>query len=402
LQRIILNDQYQNKKKMKKLLLLFSVLIILGGAWGLWSYFGDSTDSETSSKQTITEVKLGNIQSVVTAQGTLEPKDYVDVGAQVSGEVIKLHVEIGAQVRAGDLIAEIDPDVYEAQVKSSEAQLKMLAAQKAQQEALIKQAQWKYERNQKLYKDKAVSKETLEDAEIDLDVAQANLMALEAQIEQAESSLDEDQTNLNYTKIYAPMAGTVVDQSVEEGETINANQTTPTIVQIANLDTMTAKAEVAEADVMKLIEGMPAYFSTLGSGDRRWEGNVRQILPTPEEINDVVLYNVLVDVGNEDHSLLPGMTTQMFFVLAKAENAPLIPASALGRRIKEADTDEGQAYEVQVVGASGPEPRTVIISLYDRTHAAIVSGLKVGDRVMTSTKTSSSENQTRRTPRMRL
>lgn len=387
---------------MKKIIILVMLLAGLGGGWAAWSYFV-SEDTQETTGQTISEVTLGSIESVVTAQGTLEPKDYVDVGAQVSGEVIKLHVEIGSRVKAGDPIAEIDPDVYEAQVKSSQAQLKMLAAQKAQQEALIKQAQWKYERNEKLYKDKAVSKETLEDAEIDLDVAKASLLSLEAQIEQAQSSLDENQTNLNYTKIYAPMDGTVVDQSVEEGETINANQTTPTIVQIANLDTMTAKAEVAEADVMKLTDGLPMYFTTLGSGDRRWEGKIRQILPTPEEINDVVLYNVLVDVSNEDYSLLPGMTTQMFFVLARAQNVPIISVSALGKPLPAADTEQGKAYEVQVLGKGGAETKTVIISLSDRTKAAVADGLNVGEKVLSTLKSNAdSKNSGPGGPPMRL
>ncbi|MAF97053.1 MAG: efflux transporter periplasmic adaptor subunit [Micavibrio sp.] len=368
---------------MRKTIITISSLVIIA-ALSTGAYLLFSPQNETIAEHSpITKVKLGNIESVVTAQGTLEPKDYVDVGAQVSGEVIKLAVEIGDNVKMGELIAEIDPDVYEAQVKASEAALKMLAAQKAEQEALIKQAQWKYERNKKLYEDKAVSKETFEDAEINLDVAKANLLALEAQIEQSQSSLDEDKTNLNYTKIYAPMNGDVVDQAVEEGETINANQTTPTIVQVANLDVMTAKAEVAEADVMKLSEGMPVYFTTLGSGDRRWEGKVRQILPTPEEINDVVLYNVLVDVENTDRSLLPGMTTQMFFVLKSASNVPIIPVSALGKPLKDQNTEQGEAYQVSTLGAKGPEARTVIVSISDRTHAAIASGLEVDESVFT-------------------
>tara|TARA_R110002126_G_scaffold291807_1_gene459599 strand:+ start:17633 stop:18799 length:1167 start_codon:yes stop_codon:yes gene_type:complete len=388
---------------MKKIFVLSAALIILIGVWGVWSFYeGNQARSSGSAKDNAIEVTIGSIQSIVTAQGTLEPKNYVDVGAQVSGEVIKLHVEIGDLVKAGDLIAEIDPDVYESQVKSSKAQLKILAAQKAQQEALIKQAKRKFERNERLYKDKAVSQETFEDAEIDLDVAKASLMALAAQIEQAQSNLDEDQTNLNYTKIYAPMDGTVVDQSVEEGETINANQTTPTIVQVANLNIMTAKAEVAEADVMKLAQETPMYFTTLGSGDRRWKGAVRQILPTPEEINDVVLYNVLVDVDNTDLSLLPGMTTQMFFVLASAKDVPIIPASALGRRLKDKGTDQGQAYQVHVMTPSGPEVRVVIISLSDRAQAAVASGLEAGEKILPTSKAKSTGERPKRTPQMRL
>lgn len=371
---------------MKKIIIVTIALVLMGGAWGGWSFYQAQASNGLDDTQKVADVNIGSIQSLVTAQGTLEPKDYVDVGAQVSGEVIKLHVDIGDKVKAGDLLAEIDPDVYEAQVKSSEAQLKMLSAQKAQQVALIQQAQWKYDRNNALYKNKAVSKETLEDAQIELKVAEANLMSLEAQMEQAQSSLDEDKTNLNYTKIYAPMDGTVVDQLVEEGETINANQTTPTIFQVANLDIMTAKGEVAEADVMKLTQGLDMYFTTLGSGDRRWSGQVRQVLPTPEEINDVVLYNVLVDVANDDHSLLPGMTTQMFFVLDKADNVPVIPVTALGKRLKDADTKDGEAYQVSVANPSGQEVRTVIVGIQDRSQAAVIDGLNEGERVVLNIK----------------
>lgn len=386
---------------MKKLIIAAVILSLLGGTSGLWFLYGGSSGKTESSKENIiTEIKLGDIQSLVTAQGTLEPKDYVDVGAQVSGEIVKLHVDIGDPIKTGDLIAEIDPDVYKAKVKSSQAQLKMLSAQKAQQEALIKQAKWKLERNKKLYKDKAVSKETLEDAEVNLDVAKASLLSLEAQIEQAQSSLDENQTNLNYTKIYAPMDGTVVSQPVQEGQTINANQTTPTIVQVANLDVMTAKAEVAEADVMKLKEGTPMYFMTLGSRDRKWEGKVRQILPTPEEKNDVVLYNVLVDVNNEDHVLLPGMTTQMFFELASVKNTPIIPINALGLRLPKSDAKNGQAYEVQIMTDIGTQTKTVLIGIADRTQAAVIDGLKAGDKVVERQK--KSKEKSTFTPPMRL
>lgn len=151
------------------------------------------------------------------------------------------------------------------------------------------------------------------------------------------------------------MAGTIVSQSVKQGRTINANQTAPVIVRVANLSVMTAKARVAEADISKLSEGMPVYFTTLGSKDRKWEGTVRQILPTPETINDVVLYNVLVDANNEDGRLMTDMTAQMFFVLGKADNVPLVAVSALQKRIPEQDTDKGQAYEVRFWARTAPK-----------------------------------------------
>ena len=378
----------------KRLFLIIFIIFTLTGA-GYYALTA-ADDGKPSAESTYATVTRGNMETIVTAQGTLEPENYVDVGAQVSGLIQKMHFEIGDIVEKGDLVAEIDPDVYEAQVRADEARLNQLAAQKKQQEALIKQAQWKYDRNKNLYADQAVSKEALEDAEITLDVAKANLLSLQAQIKEAQSQLEGAKTNLNYTKIYAPMTGTIVDQLVKEGQTINANQTTPTIVQVANLDTMTAKAEVAEADVMKLKPNMEMYFTTLGSGERRWHGKIRQILPTPEEINDVVLYNVLVDVNNDDHKLLPGMTAQMFFVLEKAENVPIIPENALGRRMPEADTENGTAYQVTVKTPSGPQTRTILISMSDRSRAVVISGLNESDQVLQNPRGLDSQERGRR------
>lgn len=368
---------------MKKFIFfVFVIMVILGAVWH-FTQNGASLKSKNASVSTTT-IELGNLESVVTAQGTLEPKEYVEVGAQVSGLVKKLYVEIGDTVKTGDLIAEIDPAVYEAQVKASEAELKALSAQRAEQQSLIKQAQQKLTRNQTLVKNSAISKEALQDSETNLDVAKAKLTALLAQIEKSQSTLDGNKTNLSYTKIYSPMDGTVVSQAVKEGQTINANQTAPVIVQVANLSVMTAKAQVAEADISKLSEGMPVYFTTLGSKERKWNGTVRQILPSPETINDVVLYNVLVDANNDDRRLMSSMTAQMFFVLGSAKDAPLIPVSALQKRNPENDTDMGQAYEVRVAGKSGIETRNVLIGLSDRSKAQVVEGLAVGEKVLTS------------------
>jgi len=330
------------------------------------------------------DVTIGSIENLVTAQGTLEPKESVDVGAQVSGLIDMMHAEEGDTIRKGDLIAEIDPELYEATVRGDEAQLKRLQAQMAEQQAVLVQSQQKFERNQKLIKDRAISQEALEDSQTNLAISKAQITSLEAQIEEAESTLERDRTNLGYTKIYAPISGTVVIQAVEAGQTINANQTTPTIVTIANLDVMTVRAQVAEADIMKITPDMTMYFTTLGSDDRRWEGRVRQVLPSPETENDVVLYNVLVDVENTDRQLMTGMTTQMFFVLQREENVPLVPVSALGTRQPDKDKDDLAAYDIQVLNDNrgNVEHKTVYVSVMNRTQAAVAQGLKAGDKVV--------------------
>jgi macrolide-specific efflux system membrane fusion protein len=178
------------------------------------------------------------------------------------------------------------------------------------------------------------------------------------------------------------MNGTVASQTAREGQTLNANQTAPVILQIADLSTMTVRAQVAEADVPRVRLGMAVSFTTLGSLTRHWDAVVRQIQPTPELINDVVLYDVLVDVDNRDGSLMNGMTTQMFFHVARAENVPVIPSAALGRRRPDQDTAQGEAYEVQRRVNGRLVPTVVRVGLVTRTQVEIRSGLALGDEVV--------------------
>jgi macrolide-specific efflux system membrane fusion protein len=167
----------------------------------------------------------------------------------------------------------------------------------------------------------------------------------------------------------------------KEGQTLNANQTAPTVLQVADLDTMTVRAQVAEADVGRIKENMPAYFTTLGDNERRWPGKVRQILPTPQIVNDVVLFDVLIDVKNEGHKLMTGMTTQVFFIFGKAENALVVPAEVLTRRAAREDNDKGKAYRVAVITDKGREPRVIHVGLQTRTQAEVVDGLAEGEKV---------------------
>jgi macrolide-specific efflux system membrane fusion protein len=363
------------RRRRRRLLWAGLTLILLAGA----GFFGWQQWLAAATPQFQTEeVVRGDIEKTVTAIGALQPKDYVDVGAQVSGQLKRLHVEIGDRVEKGDLLAEIDPTVFETRVRTDRANLANLQAQLTQQDAELALARKQLKRNENLYKAKAISQDMLQTSEAQVAVGEAKTAALAAQIEAAQATLDGDVANLGYTKIYAPMAGTVVSQSAVEGQTLNANQTTPTIVRIADLQTMTAKAQVAEADVVRLRPGMPAYFTTLGQPERRWQGTVRQILPTPETVNDVVLFNVLIDVGNADGALMTSMTAQVFFVLATAREVPLVPMAALTRK-RPGTEDE---YQVQVLIDGAPNRRFVKIGIGNRAAAEVVSGLEVGDRVI--------------------
>ncbi len=326
-------------------------------------------------------VKRQDVTETVTAQGKLEPKSYVDVGAQVSGQLSRLHVAIGDVVTKGQLIAEIDPRIYASRVASDQARIASLTAQLAQQRAVLQNSRLIVARNHGLIAEQAVSQEQLEQSEADLRVAEAAVKSFSAQIEEAGSTLSGDQTNLGYTKIYAPMAGTVASQTSREGQTLNANQLAPVIVQIADLDTMTVRAQVAEADVMRISVGTAAEFTTLGALDRRWKATVRQVLPTPEVLNEVVLYNVLVDVDNRDRQLMNGMSTQVFFVLGEVKNALAVPTSALGQRRPQQDLNGAQAYELRVRDGEKLATRVVQVGLLSRQLAEVRSGLAEGDKV---------------------
>lgn len=368
-------------KRFAKRFLWAAVILLL--AAGIGNYLWQPTKQNKNDEQNTVTITLGDIEENVTAQGKLEPKEYFDVGVQVTGQLQKIFVQIGDNVKAGQLLAQIDPRIYAARVKADEANIKNLRAQLLGQQAQVVFSKQQFERNRALLKSQSVSVQDFQNSEFTLKKAVATADSLAAQIEQIQSTLSGDQTNLGYTKIYASMDSTVVDQKAREGQTLNANQQTPTILQLAKLDMMTVRAQVAEADVMRLKPDLPVYFSTMGSGERRWQATIRQILPTPEVINNVVLYNVLVDVDNHDRQLMTGMSTQMFFVLGKASQVPLVPIAALGMRVKDKDDQTGAAYKVKEIIDQGVQEKIIHIGLRTRRFAEIRAGLAVGAKLQT-------------------
>lgn len=383
---------YRKKRFWLTLLLILAAGTAFYGHKQGW-LFADAQNEASATHKPIT-VTRSNIEDNVTSQGKLEPKEYVDVGAQVSGQLKKIYVELGDTVKQGDLIAEIDPEILQTRVKGDEARLKTLQAQLAEQQAQITFAQQQYDRNARLIKQDAVSKEVLQNSEAELKSAQARAQSLRAQIEEANSTLHGDQVNLKFTKIYAPMSGTVVVQSAREGQTLNAVQSAPVIVQLAKLTTMTVRAQVAEADVTRIKPEMDVYFTILGDMERRWHGKVRQILPSPEVINEVVLYNVLVDVDNADGRLMTGMTTQMFFVLGEAKNVLTIPVTALGKPVPEQNTEAGDAYMVRVPNGKGSTDKVVHIGMMNRSIAEIRDGLSENDKILPAVDDSTEKSKT--------
>nr|ACN58776.1 macrolide-specific efflux protein MacA [uncultured bacterium BLR8] len=303
-----------------------ALVVILGGWYGIKRW---RAHVASEGQYIFAAIQKGDIEDLVTATGSLQPRDYVDVGAQVSGQLDKILVEVGSDVKEGDLLAEIDADVAAARVDASRAQLRSQQAQLVQQQANLTKAERDLTRQQNLMKEDATTAEQVQNAETTLDTTKAQINALKAQMEQLRASMRVDESNLNYTKILAPMSGTVVSISAKQGQTLNTNQQAPTILRIADLSTMTVQTQVSEADVSKLRSGMQAYFTTLGSAGKRWYGQLKKIEPTPTVTNNVVLYNALFEVPNDNKQLLPQMTAQVFFVAAAAHDVLVVPMSAV-------------------------------------------------------------------------
>lgn len=345
------------------------------------------------------KVTRGNIESSVTALGTLQPRRYVDVGAQASGQIRKLHVEVGDLVKEGQLLVEIDPSTQKARLDAGRYSIENLKAQLAEQQALYQLAQQQLKRQQHLSAGGATREEDVQSAQAQLKVTQSRIEMYRAQILQAQASLRSDEAELGYTRIYAPMSGTVVAVDAREGQTLNAQQQTPLILRIAKLSPMTVWAEVSEADIGHVKPGMQAYFTTLAGGKRRWSSTVRQILPIPPKPLDqanqgggspsasasgsgaggkVVLYTVLLDVENTDNDLMAEMTAQVFFVAGEAKNVLTAPVAALD--------ETGQADGIrlaQVLDAKGKVvQRQVRTGLSDRLRVQIVEGLAEGDNLL--------------------
>lgn len=390
--------------RARRLLALGAGALVLAGAlwWGWQNWFGASAPADAYLTAT---VQRGELEDAVTATGTLQPRDYVDVGTQVSGQLRKIHVAIGDTVKQGDLLAEIDPTVFQARVDAAQAQLANLRAQLSDREAQRALAEQQFRRQQSLAREDATTAEAVQTAEATLQSATAQIAALRAQIRQVESTLRGDQANLGYTRIYAPMSGTVVSLTAKQGQTLNANQQAPIILRIADLSTMTVQTQVSEADVSKLRLGMDVYFTTLGGQGRRYYGKLRQVNPTPTVTNNVVLYDALFDVPNPGGELMTQMTAQVFFIVASAKDALLVPVSALqpapggdaGAKRgpgKAPGATAGVAADPRLRFANRPatvrvvkddgalEERTVQVGAVTRVAAQILAGLEPGEKVV--------------------
>ena len=384
------------------------------------------------------KAEIGDIENNVMASGKVKALNTVDVGAQVSGEVKKLYVDIGDQVQQGDLIAQIDQVTQrnaldnqqatleqsaaalqsaQADVLSKRANLKSAYADLASRQSELKQAKSDFARLKSLVEIDAISqqeydtqatavqtaKAAVDNARAAIDTANAAIVTANADISSQQAELRKSQTNVNtaqqdlgYTTIRAPMSGTVVSITTEQGSTVNANQTAPTIVTLADLSTVRINAQISEADVINVQAGMPVYFNIIGNPEQKFDATLKAIEPAPEQISetsstDTAIYYIgYLEVPNPERRFRIDMTAQVYVVIDQAKDALLIPSTAL--KNSKTDTSGKTTATVRVLQADGTvKEQPVTVGINNRVNAQILSGLKVGDDVILSEDNSSSK-----------
>ncbi|OOH88464.1 efflux transporter periplasmic adaptor subunit [Pasteurellaceae bacterium 15-036681] len=373
-------------KHFKSLLIL---AIFAGGGYWAYNYFIDG-NKESQIHYITDEVKIGNLDKSVLATGSVRANQRTEVGAQVSGKITKLYVALGQEVNKGDLIAEIDSEKQQNDLNTAQAQLSSYKTQLEARKVALNVAESNYSRISKLYAQKSASLNDLETSKNELALAKANLEDVKANIKVAEISVRTAQTNLGYTKIISPISGVIVSVPVSEGQTVNSNQTSPTIVQVADLSKALIKFEIAEGDITQVKINQPVTFTTIADAHRIYNGMIASVDPALTTLADnnysetsntngtstaVYFYaNVIVD--NTDRSLRIGMTAQGRVVIAEKNDVLLVPTTALKKR--------GNEVFVQVLENGQAIDKIVETGLADSSHTEIISGIAQGDKIITA------------------
>ncbi|AWM79093.1 efflux transporter periplasmic adaptor subunit [Gammaproteobacteria bacterium ESL0073] len=390
-------------KKAKKTIILSMILIIIITL--IYFFFFNKEDQISYLTE---KVRIGNIQRTVNTTGEISAKQIVTVGAQASGQIKKLYVSLGQSIKKGDMIADIDSTTQENDLNINKSKLESYKTQLEAKKVALVVAQKKYNREKNLLTKNATSDENLDSAHDTLATAKANVADLESLIVQTQISVNTAETNLGYTKIVAPLDGTVVSIPVEEGQTVNANQTTPTIVQVADLKLMEIKMQISEGDITKIKPGMEVIYSILSEPSKTFTGKLDTIDPglttltagnytgTTDSSTAVYYYGNLV-VPNPDGTLRIGMTTQNTIVVSNKDNVLIIPTITL-------NTKNGKSYVYVLEKNNTVVEKEVTIGLSDSMNTEIISGLKDGENVisaqMSNTEIVQSNNSRMRGPRL--
>jgi len=361
------------RHRPKAMLALIGIGSCVGALLFYWVTNGKDTPVLTVT------VARGDLEQAVLASGVLKPIRQVDVGAQASGQLQRLHVQLGQRVAKGQLLAEIDPSLAQGKLQMAQADLDASLAERRGKLATLASADQEVSRQARLLAADATSEKGWLDAHHKRDELRASLAMLDAQIVKQRYQIGQARVELGYTRIVAPMAGEVLTRDTKEGQTVIAVQEVPKILSLGDLSRMEVQAQVSEADVLRVQPGQRAYFSLLGAPDARYFGTVSSIRPTPEKINNAMFYTVLFDVDNPERLLRVDMTVQVGVIQAEVKNGLLLPMSALGEQ-----TADGR-HRVKVLPGEGePVERLVRIGLKGRTQAQVLDGLKEGERVVST------------------
>ncbi|CNH07639.1 HlyD family secretion protein [Yersinia thracica] len=340
--------------------------------------------------------RLGDIENAVLATGRVDAFERVNVGAQVSGQVKLLRVKLGDRITKGQSIADIDDLPQRNELRTAEAALNIVKADQQAKQAQLKQAESHFKRQRRMLNEEASSREDFEKAEEQLATTQAELLSLNAKLVQMQVDVEKKKVDLGYTRVLAPMDGIVIAVVTQQGQTVNSNQSAPTIIKLARLDVMTIKAQISEADITHIFAGQKAYFSIFSEPDRRYYATLRTVELAPESVmkddapgtsnssatdtskNASVYYNALLDVPNPENRLRIGMTAQVSLLRDDAKNTLLVPIQAVQKT-------EGKKQLVRVLTKSGRlEMREVKTGITDNVDIQILSGLKAGEHVVLS------------------
>lgn len=370
--------------KSFKIFLLF-VLAVFGAYVAYQSFY---VDSDSSQVHYITEpVKRGTIDKSVLASGSVRAIQRTEVGAQVSGKIQKLNAELGQAVKKGQLIAEIDSEPQQNALNSAQAEWLAYQTQLNAKQVALSVAESSYQRLAKLYTQKSTSLNELDNARNTLALAKANLEESKAKIQLAEIAVNTAKTNLSYTKIIAPIDGVIVSVPVSEGQTVNANQSSPTIVQVADLSQVLIKFEIAEGDIAQVKVDQAVSFNTLAEPNRRYRTEIQSLDPALTKLtdnnyveqsanNEAVYYYANAQVANPDQSLRIGMTVQGKITIFEKHNVLLVPNSAIKKR-------QGKSV-VDVLENGKSVERNVEIGISDGQSSEVLSGLNEGEQVITT------------------
>jgi len=389
-------------------LLALLVIVGIGTAWWYFSASG-------SVRYTTAAVTRGKVIRAVIATGIVNPMLTIIVGSYVSGVIQDVTCDYNTQVKKGQVCAKIDPRPYQTVVDQNKANLAQAQAQLAKDQANLDYAQLNYDRNARLAQTNAISKDTLDNSKNALDQAQAQIGVDQAAIAQRQAQLEAAEVNLGYTDIVSPVDGTVVSRNVTVGQTVAASFQTPTLFLIAtDLTEMQVDTNVSESDIGAIKVGDKAYFTVDAFPNRTFEGKVAQVRQSPQNIQNVVTYDVVVSVDNEDLALKPGMTAASRIVTDERDDVLRVPSQALrflpagvttrtgGQRAgSSAPSNQGAVY---VLRDGKPVKVAVTVGLDDDSHAEIVKGdLKQGDRVIITTQSGGAANNRPATgPRLRF